>query len=347
MLPRISLPNWLDLFWPADSGLTVRQCLVITLGVFVGMALTAAICGVAQDQYHLHWWLMAPLGASAVQIFAVPGSPLAQPWSVVGGHALSALSGLVAFYVFGHTTLGAAAAVAVAAGLMLSLRALHPSGGGTALFIVLSQTDDPAFILFPVITSAVLLVATAILFHKLTGHVYPQRQRIRRGAESLALHRFDPEDLESALRAHDQILDISREDIKQLIAHTEMQAYRRMAKGLTCEQIMMRPVKSVEASSRAVVASHVMARNNLKILPVTGAQQQLVGAIKYLPADPAGNASAYIGQDFVTAAAGDPVADILPRLSEHKGHVLVVDAQRQLKGIISRSDIMRALFHNG
>ena len=37
---------------------------------------------------------MASLGASAVLVFAVPASPLAQPWSVIGGNFLSALVGV-------------------------------------------------------------------------------------------------------------------------------------------------------------------------------------------------------------------------------------------------------------
>ncbi|WP_446741099.1 HPP family protein [Sphingomonas sp. H160509] len=38
--------------------------------------------------------LVAPMGASAVLIFAVPASPLAQPWSVIGGNVISAVVGV-------------------------------------------------------------------------------------------------------------------------------------------------------------------------------------------------------------------------------------------------------------
>ncbi|SMB48668.1 hypothetical protein SPRA44_670029 [Serratia proteamaculans] len=31
-------------------------------------------------------WFIAPMGASAVLLFGVPNSPLAQPWSIVGGN---------------------------------------------------------------------------------------------------------------------------------------------------------------------------------------------------------------------------------------------------------------------
>lgn len=39
--------------------------------------------------------LLAPLGATSVILFALPHSPLGQPWSVAGGLLLSALAGLL------------------------------------------------------------------------------------------------------------------------------------------------------------------------------------------------------------------------------------------------------------
>lgn len=345
-LPKMILPSWLELLLPAETGMNLRQRLIVAGGVFIGIVIPALVCGFAQHAYGLPWWLMAPLGASAVHVFAVPGSPLAQPWQLIAGHALSALAGLIAFHLFGRSTMGAALAVSLAALLMLQLRALHPTGGGTALFVILTGTGDPLFILFPVVTSVLLLVLAATAYHNLTGHSYPQRQRIRQGSETIALHRFDPADLESALREHDQMLDISREDIKRLIADTEMRAYQRMARDLTCEQIMTRQVKQVDIKSRIDVARHILARHELKLLPVIGSNQQLAGAIKAVPETATGDVRAYLTQDFVTAVAGDSVAEVLPLLAAGKTHVLVIDDQRRLKGIISRSDIMRAVFHN-
>ena len=45
-------------------------------------------------------WLIAPFGASAVLVYAVPNSPLAQPWSVVMGNTLSALVALAVITAF-------------------------------------------------------------------------------------------------------------------------------------------------------------------------------------------------------------------------------------------------------
>jgi CBS domain-containing membrane protein len=56
------------------------------------------------------------VGASAVLVFAVPNSPLAQPWAVVGGNTVSALVGVLAVRWLGHSDL--AAGLAVGAGLV-------------------------------------------------------------------------------------------------------------------------------------------------------------------------------------------------------------------------------------
>ncbi|MCB1411347.1 MAG: HPP family protein, partial [Rhodobacteraceae bacterium] len=61
----------------------------------VGAGLALAVFGAALLLPWLPRWdgliLIAPFGASAVLLFAVPNSPLAQPWSAVIGNGISAL----------------------------------------------------------------------------------------------------------------------------------------------------------------------------------------------------------------------------------------------------------------
>lgn len=66
--------------------------------------------------------LVAPMGASAVLLFAVPASPLAQPWSIIGGNLVSATIGVTCANVIGDPTLAAALAVALAICGMFALR---------------------------------------------------------------------------------------------------------------------------------------------------------------------------------------------------------------------------------
>ena len=82
-------------------------------------------------------WFLAPMGASAVLLFAVPASPLAQPWSILGGNTVSALVGVSCALLLGHTGLAASAAGALAIAAMFALRCLHPPGGAVAVTAVM------------------------------------------------------------------------------------------------------------------------------------------------------------------------------------------------------------------
>ena len=80
-------------------------------------------------------WLVAPMGASALLVFTLSSSPLAQPWAVLGGNTLSALVGLLCVHCLGVSVLGMALAVAFAILVMFTTRSLHPPGAATALLI--------------------------------------------------------------------------------------------------------------------------------------------------------------------------------------------------------------------
>ena len=102
--------------------------------------LVAAVLGRLLPQAQ-HWpWIVAPVGASAVLVFAVPASPLAQPWPVFGGNMVAALTGLVAGHVVGTPLLAAGLAVGLAIAAMTYARCLHPPGGACAILGALAAT---------------------------------------------------------------------------------------------------------------------------------------------------------------------------------------------------------------
>ena len=59
----------------------------------VGAGLVIALLAMMQQWQQL--WLVAPFGATAVILFALPDSPLAKAKNVILGHLLAALIGLV------------------------------------------------------------------------------------------------------------------------------------------------------------------------------------------------------------------------------------------------------------
>ena len=68
-------------------------------GAFIGLMLVLAAAKYLGELSGLDEWLMASLGASALLVFALPGSPMAQPWAVIAGNTLSAMVGISIIHV--------------------------------------------------------------------------------------------------------------------------------------------------------------------------------------------------------------------------------------------------------
>lgn len=69
-----------------------KHIVLASLGAGTGLAVTSMFSHWLLGEVNI--WFIAPMGASAVLLFGVPSSPLAQPWSIVGGNVLSALIGV-------------------------------------------------------------------------------------------------------------------------------------------------------------------------------------------------------------------------------------------------------------
>lgn len=222
-----SLPIRAFRFVPLLAGATLPDRLLACLGALAGIALTAFVS--AQLPLDALPMLVAPIGASAVLLFAVPASPLAQPWPIVGGNTISALVGVAAAWAIPEPMLAAGVAVAGAILAMSLLRCLHPPGGAAALTAVIG---GPAIVsagfLFPfvpVALNSLLLVGTGILFHRFSRHSYPHRT-------PAAAPLFHPEDVDAALADVGETFDVSREDLDLLLRRAEVHAAARRQRAL-------------------------------------------------------------------------------------------------------------------
>ena len=152
-------------FRPAPIGADWRERVRVMVGAALGVLVTALICSALGGSAAGWPWLIAPMGASAVLVFAVPASPLAQPWAVLGGNTLSALVGIACVRWIGSPEFAAALAVGLAIGLMFALRCLHPPGGASALLVALNGIGDPQFAALPVFVNSLLLVAVGMAYN--------------------------------------------------------------------------------------------------------------------------------------------------------------------------------------
>lgn len=172
--------------------------------------------------------VVASMGASAVLLFAVPHSPLTQPWPLLGGQFLCATIGVTCATYVDSALVAAATAVGLAIFVMYYFRCLHPPGGATALAAVVG---GPAvhelgygYVIAPVMLDACTIMAIGILFN----YLFPWRRyptglaRTKETVETLAhageeMHSPIAEsDIHYALRKMESFVDVSEQDLKQI-----------------------------------------------------------------------------------------------------------------------------------
>src|SRR5471030_191501 len=137
LMVRSALARWLLSFSPSPVALGWPERFRSCLGALLGISFTAGVMHVFLGNTAFIPLLVAPMGASAVLLFAVPASPLAQPWSIIGGNLVSATIGVTCAQVVADPTLAAALAVALSIAGMFALRCVHPPSGAVALTAVL------------------------------------------------------------------------------------------------------------------------------------------------------------------------------------------------------------------
>src|SRR6187431_2885576 len=96
MLPGTRTRAWLARFLPVRSTMGTKERVVSFLGALLGLFATGFVSRAWLGSSEHVPLLIAPMGASTVLVFGVPASPLAQPWSVIGGNVIAALIGIAA-----------------------------------------------------------------------------------------------------------------------------------------------------------------------------------------------------------------------------------------------------------
>jgi CBS domain-containing membrane protein len=145
------------------------------LGAFLGLMLVLTMAKYLGELSGLDEWLMASLGASALLVFALPQSPMAQPWAVVAGNTLSALVGISIIHLVNEPLLAMPLAASLSILGMFVLRCLHPPAAAVSLIVVLGHVLHYRYAFFPVMIDSVLLVVAGAVYSNLTGKGYPNQ----------------------------------------------------------------------------------------------------------------------------------------------------------------------------
>ena len=113
-----------------------------------------------------HPWLLASLGGSCVIVFGMSDTDMAQPRSLLGGHLVAAVTGLV-FLKLWHITgwskdAWMVAAVATALVIMMATRTIHSPAGGNPI-VIFGEDATWSFLLSPVAPGVLCIFIVALL----------------------------------------------------------------------------------------------------------------------------------------------------------------------------------------
>ena len=150
---------------------SARELLSTVVGIVCGIGVIAAVTYLAG-----YPWLIAPFGASALLLYSVPGSPLAQPRNLFGGHLIAGVVGVTCYQLMGDTWYSVTLSVTVAIVLMFLTGTSHPPGGATAIVSVLGHYDY-RFLLFPLLAGVIWMFAVACITNKISGERQYPAQR--------------------------------------------------------------------------------------------------------------------------------------------------------------------------
>lgn len=357
--------SWSSSFWPQAILASRRDRLVACIGAGLGLLatewLSRQVLGAANP------WFITSMGASALLLFAVPASPLAQPWSIIAGNLVSALIGVSCARWIASPSLAAALAIALAIGAMYPLRCLHPPGGAVAITAVFG---GPAvselgyrFVAFPVLLNSLLLTILALLINNFAGRSFPHRvlhvpghdTTDRPPSERVGISRAD---LHAVLAERGELLDISEDDLQEILLQAEMRAHGRRFGALRCADFMAHDVVTIDSDTTCMQALVVLQRHRISALPVTNTAGQLLGIVTLLDlllppehtlstqADRATKVHQVMTTEVITARPDDPIVQLVSPFSDGGlHHMPVLDDSERVIGMVTQADLIAALFH--
>jgi len=356
--------GWLRALKPAPVHASWRERLYGSLGAWIGLMFTEWVGRQALGGFNP--WFIAPMGASAVLLFAAPASPLAQPWSIVGGNIVSAIVGVCCFK-FLPAGYAAPVAVAVAIGMMFALRCLHPPGGAVALTAVLGGPAVTSlgfgFVASPVAVNSIVLVLVAILFNGILRRNYLRRQdapanvHLTRDPPPSARVGLSPDDVRQALDEQGDFLDIDEDDLTHIAEQAQRHASERRFADLRCGDIMSRDMVCIGQQEALEQAWRLLGRHRLQALPVLDAKGALAGVISLrdVITHQGGREAGIQWRDLrvaecmttevVTVTESTPLSSLIRPLSDGGLHQIpVLDDARRVVGTVTQSDLVAALY---
>ncbi|MGK7651875.1 HPP family protein [Roseovarius sp. B08] len=274
---------------PAVARVSGVEAVRAGLGALIGLGLTGLFILSPDVDLELGLYLVAPFGASSVLLFAVPNSPLAQPWSAIVGNTVAALVAVAVCLLVEDPALRIGLAVGLAIMAMMLCRAIHPPAGAVAMTAAMSP-DAIAhlgfwFAIAPIGAGTIALVVVAAIYARLTGRHYPFRQfddpgkhgtDDRTPSERLGL---SEEELTGILERYSQSFNLGVEDLARLIGAAELQAAAHFSGPMTAQDIMSRDLVTVCPETSLSEVADLFRQHRFTSLPVVERDAKFLGVI--------------------------------------------------------------------
>lgn len=360
------------------------EVLRAAVGALVGLGLVGLLLMPPAVDLSTGLYLIAPFGATSVLLFAVPNSPLAQPWSAIVGNTLAAIVAVTVCLLVPDPVWRPVLAVSLAIAATILCRAVHPPAGAVAMTVAMNPDAVEAlgfwFALTPVALGTSMLVVLAAIYARLTGRHYPFRQFDDPNRHGTA----DPEpterlglsedELTAILERYRQSFNLGVEDLARLIGAAEIQAATHRTGPLTAGDIMSESLVVVNPETRASEIADLFQQHGFTCLPVMEKNGRFVGiifqihlisraredalrlkrgfgaAMKRLldgERDRPIHARDIMSVAVPRATTGTPVAALLPLLSAGDVDAMPVLKNGVLAGIVTRTDLIAALARTG
>ncbi|MHB1621090.1 MAG: HPP family protein [Sulfuricella sp.] len=360
--------------FPQQAIVTHRERVVSGLGGVLAIFLTTLIAQRYIGGVSLPF-MLASMGASTVLLLGAPHSPFSQPWAFAGGHLVSAFIGITCAATIPNVYLAAGLSVGLSISAMYYLRCLHPPGGATALLTVIGDQKIHAlgyhFMLMPVLVNVVVLLGVALVINNLIpGRRYPANGKTDTHAgdrPSPVKLSFDKEDMLAALREMDGYIDVSGEDLTRIYGLATLHAHQRGFGGMSLGDIMTHDVLTVKADMDLQSVWILMNKHRIRGVPVTDRESRVVGMLTivdflnvvdwrmcaslaqrlkhFFSRKPLSTAGRIMTTRVITARVDTPLTEAFLTFSEHGiNHLPVTDADGHLAGIVTRLDLLSALY---
>ena len=216
----MNLKNVYASFRPSFDPVSLTEKFRSSVGAMFSMLLLGEVLHFLPDGGH-PLLLFASMAAASVLLYALPHSPMAQPWPLLVGNLLSGAVGWLCSIFIPDPVFAAACAVGLSIFVMHLTHSLHPPGAATSMIMVLNagqiQHHGWLWIGGAVLANAVFSLLLAFVINNLihagrypVPHHLPQRRTGAHAGELTAA------DIEWALEKMEGVIDVDEEDLLEI-----------------------------------------------------------------------------------------------------------------------------------